>query len=120
MKDYSGPVLKLSNLTAEDLVVLTHRIRAVFDNPVPGRQIISNEQINNFLARCASTLGSDFFLTPRSIVKDFVGLLSVVEQNPERSVDEIIGKMNLTLVEAATSDSSQPTEEKDEMTSIRM
>ncbi len=32
------------------------------------------------------TLGSDFFLTPRDAVKAFVGLLSVIEQNPGADV----------------------------------
>jgi hypothetical protein len=35
-----------------------------------------------FMAHCAATLGSNFFLTPRDAVKTFVGLLSVIEQNP--------------------------------------
>ena len=34
------------------------------------------------MTHCAATLGADFFLTPRDAVKAFVGLLSVIEQNP--------------------------------------
>jgi hypothetical protein len=34
------------------------------------------------MEHCAKRLGAEFFLTPRDAVKAFVGLLSVIEQNP--------------------------------------
>ena len=37
------------------------------------------------MGHCGSTLGADFYLTPRDAVKAFVGLLSVIEQNPGTS-----------------------------------
>ncbi len=39
--------------------------------------------MKQFMNHCGSTLGADFYLTPRDSVKAFVGLLSLMEQNPE-------------------------------------
>jgi hypothetical protein len=120
LKDFSGPVIKLANLTTEDLLVLAHRIRSVFDSAQAGRQMISDESITKFLNHCASTLGSDFFLTPRGVVKGFVGLLSIIEQNPQANIDELIGATNVST-EAKSLESlsdTEPADAKDGMTSI--
>ena len=82
LKDFSGPVIRLQNLSPEDLFVLLHNIRNVFALGDPSKYLIDDEGIKQFMTHCGSTLGADFFLTPRDAVKAFVGLLSVIEQNP--------------------------------------
>jgi len=82
LKDLSGPVIRLPNLSPEDLFVLLHNIRNVFSLGDPTKHLIDEKGMQAFMAHCATTLGSDFFFTPRDAVKAFVGLLSVIEQNP--------------------------------------
>jgi hypothetical protein len=82
LKDFSGPVIRLQSLSPEDIFVLLHNIRAVFALGDPARFLIDEEGIKQFMAHCNSALGADFFLTPRDAVKAFVGLLSIIEQNP--------------------------------------
>jgi hypothetical protein len=82
LKDFSGPVIRLRNLSPEDLFVLLHNIRNVFALGDPARYLIDEEGIQAFLAHSGTILGADFFLTPRDTVKAFTGLLSVIEQNP--------------------------------------
>ena len=36
-------------------------------------------------------MGADFYRTPRDIVRSFVGLLSVLEQNPDRDWQSFVG-----------------------------
>jgi P-loop Domain of unknown function (DUF2791) len=82
LKDFSGPVLRLANLSPEDLFVLLHNIRAVFALGDPAKYLIDEDGLQAFMAHCADVLGAEFFLTPRGTVKAFVGMLSVIEQNP--------------------------------------
>jgi hypothetical protein len=82
LKDFSGPVIRLRNLSPEDLFVLLHNIRNVFALGDSTKFLIDEEGLQAFMAHCAAILGADFFLTPRETVKAFVGLLSVLEQNP--------------------------------------
>jgi hypothetical protein len=82
LKDFSGPVIRLRNLSPEDLFVLLHNIRNVFALGDPTKYLIDEEGLQAFMAHCAALLGANFFLTPRETVKAFVGLLSVLEQNP--------------------------------------
>jgi hypothetical protein len=82
LKDVSGPVIRLRNLSPEDLFVLLHNLRNVFALGDPSNYLIDDEGLHAFMTHCATTLGADFFLTPRDAVKAFAGLLSVIEQNP--------------------------------------
>jgi len=81
-KDFSGPVIRLQNLSPEELFVLLQNIRSVFALGDPANDLIDDEGIKQFMNHCSSTLGADFYFTPRDAVKAFVGLLSVLEQNP--------------------------------------
>jgi hypothetical protein len=92
LKDFSGPVIRLRNLSPEDLFILLHNIRNVFGLGDPARFPIDEEGLRAFMDHCASTLGADFFLTPREAVKAFVGLLSVIEQNPGTDWRTLLGQ----------------------------
>lgn len=83
LKDMSGPVIRLSNLSPEDLFVLLHNIRHVFASGDPAKYLVDDGAIKAFMANCAKTLGADYFATPRDSVKAYVGFLSILEQNPD-------------------------------------
>ncbi|MFA5206712.1 MAG: ATP-binding protein [Lentisphaeria bacterium] len=97
LKDYSGPVIRLANLTPEDLCVLLRNIRNVFACNDASRYLIPDEGIMAFLEHCSKTLGAEFFRTPRDSVKGFVGFLSVLEQNPKADWKAVLGQTALEL-----------------------
>jgi hypothetical protein len=105
LKDFSGPVIRLPNLSPEDLFVLLHNIRNVFALGNPAKYLIDEEGMQAFMAHCAATLGADFFLTPRDAVKSFVGLLSVIEQNPGANWRDLLDK---TPVERSADPEAEP------------
>lgn len=90
--DLSGPVIRLSNLTPEDLFVLLKNIRAVMqgeDNTVP------DSALESFMAHCSNRIGEAYFRTPRNTVTAFVNLLSVLEQNPGVDWKDLIGEVDV-------------------------
>jgi DNA-binding phage protein len=95
LKDFLGPVIRLQNLSAEDLYVLLFNIRNVFASGDPAKYLVPDEAINAFLNHCAQTLGSEFYQTPRDATKAFVGLLSVLAQNPGARWQDLIGTVEL-------------------------
>jgi hypothetical protein len=105
LKDFSGPVIRLTNLSPEDLFVLLRNIRHVFALADLTRYLIPDEGITAFMTHCSRTLGADYFRTPRDAVKGFVGLLSVLEQNPGAQWDAIVAG---TAVEQTPDPESQP------------
>ena len=49
------------------------------------KQAIPDEGIVAYLKACSATMGAAYFQTPRDTVKDFVGLLNMLEQDSSRS-----------------------------------
>lgn len=80
--DFSGPIIQLSNLTPEDCFVLLHNIRRVFARGNNEEAVLPEAAIVAYLESCERRMGSRYFQTPRETIKDFIGLLNVLEQNP--------------------------------------
>lgn len=90
--DFSGPVIRLENLSPEDMYVLLLNIRDVFALRDPKQYLIPDNGIEAFMNHCAEQLGAEYFRTPRDSVKDFVGLMAVLEENPDKSWQELLGR----------------------------
>ena len=95
LKDFSGPVLRLANLSPEDLFVLLHNIRVVFALGDSARFLVDDDGIKEFMSHCARALGAEFYLTPRDTVKGFAQLLSLIEQNPGSTWQTILNEMRI-------------------------
>jgi len=106
LRDYSGPVIRLQNLTVEDLYVLLHNIRHVYAAGDTTHYLVPDAALKPFIQHCASTLGAEFYQTPRDAVKGFVGLLSVLEQNPGTDWQTLL--KDITLESSVDSDSPIP------------
>ena len=121
--DLSGPVVKLENLTPEDCFVLLHNIRSVFAASDTSKHLISDEGIHIFLKNCHDRMGAAYFQTPRDTVKDFVGLLKVLEQNPKTDWKHLL-QQSLNSAKAAPSPTDLPSPPRnslgDDMTEFRL
>ena len=90
--DFSGPVIRLANLTPEDLFVLLNKIRHVMQGD---DATLPDEAITAFMTHCSQRIGDAYFRTPRNTVTAFVSMLSVLEQNPHVSWRELIGTVDV-------------------------
>lgn len=104
-RDLTGPVIQLENLTPEDCFVLLHNVRRVFESENDAGQLVPDEGIGRFLRICQQRMGDDFFRTPRDTVKEFVGLLKVLEQNTGTSWNDLL-EQQATKPDESTSEAS--------------
>ncbi|MEU8276333.1 ATP-binding protein [Microbispora bryophytorum] len=93
--DYSGPVLRLTALTPEDLYVLLTKIRHIHAFGDPSRHLLSDDALPAFMHHCSSRVGDAYFRTPRTTIKAFCDLLAVLEQNPEADWRRILPSVEL-------------------------
>jgi hypothetical protein len=89
--DLSGPVVRLQNLSAEDFYVLLGNIRNVFAGGDPKRNLVPDDALELFMDHCKERIGEAYFRTPRTTIRQFVHLLSVLEQNPGTNWRQLIG-----------------------------
>jgi hypothetical protein len=94
--DLSGPVLRLQNLTQEDLFVLLRNIRNVFAAGDTSRYLVPDEALTAFMTHCSKKIGDAYFRTPRNTVTSFVNLLSVLEQNPGAKWQELVDAADIS------------------------
>lgn len=89
--DISGPIVRLANLTQEDLYVLLGNIRRIMQVGVP------DEALTGFMTHCSQRIGEAYFRTPRNTVTAFVNMLAVLEQNPGTSWQDLIGGVDVAV-----------------------
>lgn len=90
IQDFSSPVIRMQNLSPEDLFVLLHNIRHVFASGKPDAYLIDDKGIAAFMTYCARHLGAEYFRTPRDSVRQFVALLSLLEQDPNKTIHDLL------------------------------
>ncbi|MCE4517988.1 ATP-binding protein [Xanthomonas hortorum] len=93
--DFSGPVVRLSSLTAEDFYVLLTKIRHVYAGGDADKYLLPDEAIQQFMEHCANRIGDSFFRTPRTTITAFINLLAVLEQNPGTAWQTLIGEVEV-------------------------
>jgi hypothetical protein len=117
--DFSGPVVRLQSLTPEDLLVLLGNIRLVFASGDPKKYLVPDEALTAFMEYCDRKIGEAYFRTPRSTVRAFVQMLSVLEQNPGANWQELLDRVSIAPDapdEAVIDDNG----DGDELTSLRL
>ena len=95
--DYSGPVLRLDQLSPEDFHVLLENLRHVYAAGDPARYLVPDEALDAFMAHCRQQIGDAYFRTPRTTIKAFCDLLSLLEQNPERDWRDVLGHTTVVV-----------------------
>lgn len=93
--DFSGPVLRLANLSAEDMYVLLGKLRHVFASGEPSQYLVPDDALEAFMNHCASRVGDAYFRTPRNTIKEFVNLLAVLEQNPDVEWSDLVDRVEV-------------------------
>lgn len=97
--DLSNPVMQLESLRPEDMAILLHNIRHVHAEGNPEKYVLPDDAIERYLMDCHSRMGAQYFLTPREMIKDFVGLLNVLEHNPDADWQALLGRITTTRVQ---------------------
>lgn len=120
--DYTGPVIRLAALSAEEYLVLLQKIRHVFALGRPDKYLVDDKAIVAFMQHCHRRLGESYFRTPRSTIKEFVNLLAILEQNPTAKWSDLVGKLELKEDAEAGLPGAEPESGStdDELTSFRL
>ncbi|SNY95815.1 ATP-binding protein [Halomonas sp. hl-4] len=93
--DYSSPALHLANLTPEELYILLRNLRHVFASGDQEHYLVPDDSLKSFLNHCYQNIGESYFRTPRSIIKAFLDMLSIVDQNPKIQWSDLVANVEL-------------------------
>ena len=93
--DFTGPVLRLGNLTPEDLYILLGKLRHVHAGGDAAAHVVPDEGLRAFMAHCSKRIGDAYFRTPRTTIVAFVNLLAVLEQNRGVPWSDLLGRIEV-------------------------
>ena len=91
IKDVLAPVIKLSPLTYEEMLVLIEKLSDIHAGLFGYKQTLNQEDMINFIKIEFSRIGADTNITPREVIRDFIELLNIVCQNPKINVTDLLG-----------------------------
>jgi len=91
LRDLSGPMIRLDVLSAEGIFVLLQRMRDVHSLHFNYTPTVNDQQIHQFMTEAVNRLGADELLTPREVVRDFIGILNILQQNPGQTFETVVG-----------------------------
>lgn len=94
-RDLTGPVIRLNNLTPEELYTLLDNIRHVQSGGDEEEYLVPDEALKAFMDHCARQVGDRFFRNPRETVKQFTQFIAILDQNPELEWSDLVAKVEL-------------------------
>lgn len=90
IKDMLAPVIKLSPLTYEEMLVLTEKLADIHAQLFDYTPRLCEEDLIAFIKTEFSRIGADKAITPREVIRDFIELLNILFQNPDIDIKALL------------------------------
>lgn len=104
IKDLSAPIIRLQMLSQEEMYILVEKLLTIHAALYDYTPRISHDELVYFLTVEYNRVGAKTHITPREIIRDFIELINILHQNPEKSVAEILGDNSFQMVKSGLSD----------------
>lgn len=91
LKDVLAPVIRLSPLTYEEMLVLIEKLTEIHGVLFDYTPRLTQEDLVAFIKIEFGRIGADSKITPREVIRDFIELLDILFQNPGADVKQILG-----------------------------
>ena len=107
-RDMYAPVIKLEPLTAEEMLVLTEKLADMHANLYGYERAITDNDLAQFIKIEYARVGADTSITPREIIRDFIELLDIVWQNPDKKITDLLNSDQFSYTKSeAVSDNAE-------------
>ena len=107
-RDMYAPVIKLEPLTAEEMLVLTEKLADMHANLYGYERTITDDDLAQFIKIEYARVGADTSITPREIIRDFIELLDIVWQNPDKKITDLLNSDQFSYTKSeAVSDNAE-------------
>lgn len=103
-KDLSAPIIRLQMLSQEEMYILIEKllnIHAQLYHYVPA---LTQEDLVYFLTVEYNRVGAETHITPREIIRDFIELINILYQNPQKSIAQVLGGNSFEMAKGGLSD----------------
>ncbi len=88
--NYSSPVIRLRRLSDNELMALLVRLNDLHAEQAGTSPRLTQVEMERFLAVMMARAGADEMMTPRELVREFLGLLNILRDNEGASFDALL------------------------------
>ena len=104
IKDLSAPIIRLQMLSQEEMYILVEKLLNIHAQLYNYTPTLSHDELVYFLTVEYNRVGAETHITPREIIRDFIELVNILHQNPQKSVSEILGGNSFEMAKGGLSD----------------
>jgi len=90
IRDMQSPLIYLDRITNEEIYVLLLKVLDIHEQQYNYKSTVSEENLIAFMQAVSKRVGADELLTPREIIRDFIGILNVTKQQSNISFDNML------------------------------
>ena len=111
VSDMLAPVIKLSPLTYEEMLVLIEKLEDIHSRLFGYENRLKQDDLIDFIKIEYSRVGADTNITPREVIRDFIELLDITYQNPQLDVRSLLNSEKFEFAKPALEEQAQQTAE---------
>ena len=89
-RDMLAPIIRLAPLSSEEMYILIEKLADIHAGLFGYESKIAEDDMINFIKIEYSRIGASTNITPREIIRDFIELLNIIYQNPDKKISEIM------------------------------
>jgi hypothetical protein len=104
IKDLSAPIIRLQMLSQEEMYILVEKLMNIHAQLYNYTPSLTHEDLVYFLTVEYNRVGAETHITPREIIRDFIELINILHQNPQKGVSEILGDNSFEMAKGGLSD----------------
>lgn len=104
VKDLSAPIIRLQMLSQEEMYILIEKLLHIHAQLYRYEPAMTQEDLVYFLTVEYNRVGAETHITPREIIRDFIELLNILHQNPQKTIAEILGSNSFAMAKGGLSE----------------
>ena len=85
-----SPIIRLKRLTPDEMFILTEKLRDIHSDLHEYKSELTQNDLMQFIKIEYERVGTNTNITPREVIRDFIELLDILYQNPNKTFADII------------------------------
>ena len=91
VKNYMTPIIKITTLTKSEIVILLEKITEIHNDLNEYKEQVTESEIIAFVDLVFND-PDNLYVTPRSIIRDYINVLNILIQNPKKTISDIMSE----------------------------
>lgn len=103
-RDLLAPIIRLKTLNPEEMYFLVQKLESIHALVYKYEPKLKSESLQYFIKTEFTRVGAGQNITPREIIRDFIEILNIILQNPEKSLEGILDGENFEYAASPVND----------------